>query len=295
LPTKLHCPPKFAIQTALVLSILFLSRTAFAQEAPFDTEPSQPYSDQQLNFLAGKVGIATEIETVKQQPNSDELRVLKAQNTINKKLASAYLDCSAVNAQLLAEESNVRTRRNLLESKRNTTILTTNSVNFLSRGAISAPAFGYSINPKHLPTDGNILGSVANGTSTLLSVVALAEGRGGKSKAKESASMLAPIFFDGVSHTSFTPYVWIYLNTAPIGAEPSSPTHRQRLVKNWIKAGLCPDPNSSSGRAKLYRLLEIDATGLTISDLRNRETMLHGLRTTILQMTKGLEQLTNTI
>ncbi|MBX9722404.1 MAG: hypothetical protein K2X81_13475 [Candidatus Obscuribacterales bacterium] len=86
--------------------------------------------------------------------------------------------------------------------------------------------------------------------------------------------------------------MWIYLNSAPLDrTEISAATHRERLQSKWVKAGLAPDPQTVNGRKKLRRLLELDDGGLSIGDLKKRETMLQGFRTTVLQMTKGLEQL----
>lgn len=277
-----------------VFMVLYAVTPAYSQDVrPYDTEPSANYSEQQLTELARKIGVADEAMIVKRGENKDPLVVLHAENTVNKKIASAYLDCSAVTSELIQEESNIRQRRLKLEAQRNTRILTTNSANFLSRGAISAPAFGYSINPKHLPTKGNILGSVANGTSTLLSVVALAEGRSGRDKKSLGPSILSPLFFPDAPRDKITPYVWIYLHSVPMDLpQGSDDTHQNRLVSNWLKSDLIPDPKTVAGKRKLRQLLELDSeNGLNIGDLKKREIMLQGLRTTVLQMTKGLEQL----
>lgn len=278
---------------AVLLSFFCLISPSNANNPlPYDMEPSTVYSAEQLELLAKKIGINEEVKIVKSGSKSEPLVLLHAENYVNKKVASAYFDCSAVSAELLREEADIRDRRLRLEQQRNTRILTTNSVNFLSRGAISAPAFGYSINPQHLPTKGNILGSVANGTSTLLSIVALAEGRGGKSKVRGGPSILAPLFFDDVPKEKITPYVWVYLNSAPVDQTETAGTHRQRLVSNWVKAGLVTDPKTATGQRKLRWLLELENDGgLSIGDLKKREAMLQGFRTTVLQMTKGLEQL----
>ncbi|MBX9722405.1 MAG: hypothetical protein K2X81_13480 [Candidatus Obscuribacterales bacterium] len=160
---------------------------------------------EQLETLAKKIGISDEVKIVKGGASTGPLVLLRAENYVNKKIASAYFDCSAVSAELLREEADVRERRLRLEQRRNTRILTTNSANFLSRGAISAPAFGYSINPHHLPIRGNILGSVANGTSTLLSVASLAEGYSGKDKTRSGSSILSALFFDDAPRDRITP------------------------------------------------------------------------------------------
>lgn len=280
---------------ALWLSAVSCISPSYAESLlPYDTEPSANYSTEQLETLAKKLGITDEVTIVKNGTAAEPLVLLHAENYVNKKVASAYFDCGAVSAELLQEEADIRDRRLRLEQQRNTRILTTNSTNFLSRGAISAPAFGYSINPQHLPTKGNILGSIANGTSTLLSVVALAEGRSGRNKSRNGASILAPLFFDDVPRDKITPYVWVYLNSAPLDqAGTSAGTHRQRLVSKWIKAGLAPDPETVTGRRNLLKLLELEDDGLSIADLKRRETMLQGFRTTVLQMTKGLEQLSH--
>jgi hypothetical protein len=260
---------------------------------PYDAEPPMIYTEAQLEFVGGKVGITDEIKIVKNGNGSSPLAILHAEHVINKKIVAAYLDCSAVSAELIQEEGDVRDRRLKLEAQRNTRILVTNSANFLSTGAIFAPGLGYSINPQHLPTNGNIIATVGNGTSTLLSVLSLAEQRSGHSKDSSGASILAPLFFDDVPRDKFTPYVWDFLVSVPIDLlQNTSETHIKRLVSNWIKAGLAPDPKTSSGRRELRKLLELDeGSGLNISELRKRETMLAGLRTTVLQMTKGLEQL----
>jgi len=280
------------VSFGVILSIT--AGIATEKALPYDVEPSGVYSKAFVDRLAEKIGITNEI-LVLQNPSSNELLQLRAQNFVNKRILSVSLDCSAVSAELLAEESDVRDRRLRLEASRSVRVITTNSLNFLSRGAVNAPAVAYSIPASNLPTIGNILGSVANGTSTGLSVVALAEGRSGKSKSNGGASLLAPIFFDDADHSKFAYYVWDYLNCAPLDADPNSSSHRERLKEEWIKAGLAPNPDKPSGREKLRKMLEVDAARLTIADLQKRETMLHGLRTTIVQMTKGLEQITQNI
>jgi hypothetical protein len=245
-----------------------------------------------LEVIAKKVGISDEIKIVKNGNGTSALAVLHAENVVNKKIASAYLDCSAVSAELTQELADIRDRRLRLEAQRNVRVLTTNSANFLSSGAIFAPALGYSINPNHLPTNGNIIASIGNGTSTLLSVLSLCEQRSGRNKDSSGASILAPLFFDDVPRDKLTPYVWDFLNSVPLDLpQTSAETHIKRLVSKWTKAGLAPDPKTSSGRKELRKLLELEEGGLNIGELKHREVMLDGLRTTVLQMTKGLEQL----
>ncbi|MBX9722922.1 MAG: hypothetical protein K2X81_16085 [Candidatus Obscuribacterales bacterium] len=281
---------------------LFLSGNlcALGKDKPlsFDVEPDTPLSEQAIKVLSQKVEIFDEMTQLKALESSGNpsqaLNMARLENTINKRIAIAYFDSSAFIADLTSEISAVRDRRNVLENARNRLVNTTNTVNFLSRGAIGLPATAYSINPKHLPTNGNILGTTANGTSTLLSLVSIVELRGGKSKDSESASLLAPLFLNDVSHTRYTPKVWLYLTSQPL--EGTGPSHQQKLVRAWIKSGLAPDPASTAGRQRLRQLLGVEPNAkLSISDLQKCEKMLDGLKTTVLQMNKGLEQLTAAI
>jgi hypothetical protein len=176
-----------------------------------------------------------------------------------------------------------------LEAKRNNAVSTTNTLNFLVRGAVGIPATAISIPATMLPTDGNILGTIANGTSTGLSLVALAQSRGSPDK-ENFQSLLAPIFFDSVSHDAYQPQVWLYLNSVPLDKSGGG-THRERLVKIWTRNGLAPDITSAKGLQQLRRLVGLDLAPLSISDWTKRTKMLIGLKTTIMQMSKGLEQI----
>jgi hypothetical protein len=136
------------------------------------------------------------------------------------------------------------------------------------------------------------MGVTANSVSTLLSLVALAENRGGKDKDGEK-SILSPLFFNEETHERFLPFVWDYVNSAPIDKSRAS-AHKVSLTEQWIKGGLAADPKTRAGKAKLQHMLECGLeydTGLSISELGKREKMLLGLRTTLLQMNKGLQQL----
>ncbi len=291
---------KKALSPVIAALILSLNLCAIAKDTPepFDLEPDKPLSEQALKVLAQKVDISDEVAQLKSLENSGEsgqiLTMVRLQNTINKRIAVAYFDSSSFIADLTSEVSAVRDRRNSLENTRNRLVNTTNTLNFLERGAIGLPATAYSINPKHLPTNGNILGTTANGTSTLLSLLSLAELRGGKSKNSETASLLAPLFFDECPHTRYTPKVWLYLTSEPL--EGAGASHREKLVSAWIKGGLAPDPGTTSGRKHLRQMLAVEAgSKISISDLQKCEKMLDGLKTTVLQMNKGLEQLTAAI
>jgi hypothetical protein len=267
--------------------------------APFDVEPDQKYSKEDEDVLAEKIGISSELAQWRafkaQGPLKATITSVELQNTMNKKIASAYFDSSAFVADVMVEMSICREEQLKLESSQNKRVQATNILNFATRGTIGTVATAISINPMMLPTDGNILGTIANGSSTGLSLVALAELKSGHSRNVSQVSLLAPIFFDNASHDRITPKVWLYLNSYPIGGSARL-THRQQLIRSWTDSKLAPNSETPAGLKKLKELLGVErGHGLTIQDLKKRQKMLEGLRVTIFQMNKGLEQLTAAI
>jgi hypothetical protein len=285
-----------AINIALATMLLVIPQTvAFAERAnspSYDTEPSEQYSQAEIDFLAQRVGIYDSLQQLKTLGNNitseNALTQARLQNDVNKRIASIYFDVSAALADLSVEITAGKERSSKLEAKRNNAVSTTNTLNFLVRGAIGIPATAISIPATMLPTDGNILGTIANGTSTGLSLVALGLSRGGRDN-ENFESMLAPIFFDNVAHDNYPPQVWMYINTIPY--TKSGQTHRERLIDSWTRNSLAPDIKSERGAQQLRKLVGLDLAPLSTSDWTKRTKMLIGLKTTIMQMSKGLEHL----
>jgi hypothetical protein len=184
----------------------FVWQSCRAAEPSYDIEPTGPYSSAELDKLASKIGMADDLVKLKQFSangnDKEQLEFLRAQNNVNKRIASISFESNSFIADITAEISRVHERIATIEGKRNFAVSTTNTVNFMTRGAIGIPATAYSIPATTLPTNGNIFGVTANSISTLLSILALAEGRGGKDK-DVVPSILAPPFFDDVPHDRF--------------------------------------------------------------------------------------------
>jgi hypothetical protein len=121
---------------AFWIGVCLCCTAVYAAEQQFDTEPSGQYSNEALTALATKFGIADEVATVKIKTNAKEqsqiIEFLLAQNQVNKRMATVFFESNAVIADVTAEISNVRRRREKLENARQRAITTTNTLNFLT-------------------------------------------------------------------------------------------------------------------------------------------------------------------
>lgn len=134
------------------------------------------------------------------------------------------------------------------ELKRTRKVLLLNTLNFMTIGAIVVAGTGISINPRRPPTDGNILGSIANGTSILISLAALNTQLSGQSTqhvAIEPNLLSEVIFYDEKTTSSrLTHFLRGYISVRH-GNSSESPA--EVLLGKWKREKLLSkDPRECS-------------------------------------------------
>jgi hypothetical protein len=277
-----------AIRVCLSVLLLTTQTKAFAQPVHSDS------NDVGIR-LARRIGIQDQFLAFLESRDFDSGREperLMLEAKLIRTIWLAQIQVDRLISQLDEEETIVTEAINKIENRKAIMANTTDSANFLSSSIVSLVGSAKFIPaPPPQPTVPNILFSIANGTSMLLSTVSLLELRSGTAKiALPQESMLLPIF-DDQFQPQYSEMVWTYLNTEC--PEEGYLTPRKLLISKWEEDAKGENESLVDYRKKIAKRLGLDDRGkpVTLGNLRIRQHMLEQLEVYLVKMSRSLADL----
>lgn len=242
------------------------------------------------------MGIAPLVEQMRRPAEADRrdasmnLQWLALRQEITEAVLATSLQVDGVVAEIDSEIAQTNGIRAYLESRRDRRIGINTVANIVTGGGMGV--VGQLIQIKN-NTLGNVVGAVAGGASSILSVIAIRQQRGGQQSMGIAPNMLAKIFDRTPEfHSDYPEVVWSYLNAVP-PTEGGTETRRAKLIKQWTQLGrldAAPTPKAQH-KIDLLTTSISQQTSLSIDVLADRAMMLADVRARLLLMKRDLGRL----
>ena len=248
--------------------------------------------------VAGLIGVLPLLERLDRLPENERraaggpmsLEALTVRQQIIEAMIATSLEVDGVIAEIDGEIAQAREVRSYLESRRDHRIGVNTIANLVTGGGVGV--FGQLLQIKN-NTAGNIVGAVAGGASSLLTVLALRQQQGGRQSLGIAPNMLAKLFDRKPEfHSDYPEVVWRYLNSSP-PAEQGTESRRERLIREWTQLGRIGPAGTPKAQSRIDLLTSSVSTqrGQSIDVLADREMMLADVRAGLSLMKRDLGRL----
>ena len=206
---------------------------------------------------------------------------------------ASFLDVDSVLAELANEQSDLSSIRAALQNRRDKTVNRLTTASLLTGSGLGAGVSATQFNALGSTTQdvGDAIGIGSGAASTILSILAARAQKGPSVRVEETPNMLAPLL-GGVpaGNTHYPPEVLQYLQSPPMGKDPSRGTRLEQLMAEWDKAGRLSAADPTTRRRQIAALTASDdpAVKLTIDQLTDRIAMLGDVRGRVSLMKRDL-------
>lgn len=246
----------------------------------------------QLLHLQSQLDEIQRMNLARQDPSDAPLllRKLLLRQEVLESIVSAGLEADGVLAELENEVTQTNNVRVYLESRRDHRIGINTLANIIS-GGVGGVA-GQLVQINH-GTAGSLVGAGAGAASTLLSLMGLRQQRGDKQSLGVAPNMLAKLLGRTPEfHSDYPEIIWSYLNAVPPG-EQEKQTRREKLIQDWIKAGLIDEGKKPKDIKKIDLLTSSlsHQQALSIDLLSARTMMLNDVRSRVYLIKRDLGKL----
>ena len=236
------------------------------------------------------------LSTLRSERPSDvptTLEELSARQELLESVQASFLDVDSVLAELANEQSDLSSIRAALQNRRDKTVNRLTTASLLTGSGLGAGVSATQFSGLGSTTQdvGDAIGIGSGAASTILSILAARAQKGPSARVEETPNMLAPLLGGvPVGNTHYPPEVLQYLQSPPMGKDPSRGTRLEQLMAEWDKAGRLSAADPTTRRRQIAALTASDdpAVKLTIDQLTDRIAMLGDVRGRVSLMKRDL-------
>jgi hypothetical protein len=221
------------------------------------------------------------------------LEELSARQELLESVQASFLDVDSVLAELANEQSDLSSIRAALQNRRDKTVNRLTTAALLTGSGLGAGVSATQFSSLGSTTQdvGDAIGIGSGAASTILSILAARAQKGPSVRIEETPNMLAPLLGGvPVGNTYYPPEVLQYLQSPPMGKDPSRGTRLEQLMAEWDKAGRLSAADPATRRRQIAALTASGdpAVKLTIDQLTDRIAMLGDVRGRVSLMKRDL-------
>lgn len=220
-------------------------------------------------------------------------QTLASRQEILLQVTTASLQLDATMGEIDAEIADTRELQNFLTARRQRSIDLLNLASIGIGGSIGTASAALGLTA-HTHASG-VLGVIAGSSTSALSVIGLGVRGSGHGELDVPSNMLARLFdLPGDPNNIYPPVIAHFMESS---APNDDLTRQQRLIRNWVKVGRIPAPESPAGHQKIARLASRpgDHVTLSIGDLDDRQSMLYDFRAHLSFLKRDLAALLESI
>ncbi len=246
-----------------------------------------PMSSNEVARTAGLIPLFNWLQDETNHPANPTLELLVRQRILQR-ITSLSLEVDSTSGQVDTEISEIKELQNYLEVKRERQINLLNLAGLAVGGSLGAASGSLGLAGQGKAA--GIVGVVAGGITTTLSVIGLRQRSGSAQALQVTSNMLANLFDRPVAANNYYPAVVSAFMKSVASNEENGFTRKDRLIHNWIEVKRLPQPGSDKSNAKILRMTSMPAEGikLSIGDLDDRQAMLYDFRAKLLYLKREL-------
>ncbi|HEY9754762.1 MAG TPA: hypothetical protein V6C97_06365 [Oculatellaceae cyanobacterium] len=225
-------------------------------------------------------------------PGSTAERKAILREKILETILESYFDAASVQAEAEREEAKLEAVRQTLLAKRDRNIEYNNATNFIASGTLNTIGSVLGFSNRLPPFPGNFNQMLSGVVSTGLSMYALRQNIGGKTKGQGNSNVLSELFGRPTNeHTAYPESVWRFFH----GTSPEFPskTRAEILEDTWIKRDELEPHGSKHEQLKIDLMCGVATKKkmMTIDDLSDQINMISDVSALASLMTHHLRDL----
>lgn len=229
--------------------------------------------DDNSRDLANKLEIYPLLLELYTHKNLTEQRRIVLRQKIQETILEAYFDAESVRTEAEREQFRLSLIRETLISRRDRSVEVNNASNFIMSGTLNTigSILGFPVHAN--PVSGNLNQMLSGVVSTSMSMYALKQNSGGKTKNNGSPTVLAELFGRPTDYrTAYPESVWRFIHSNSM--EFPTKTRVQLLEERWISRHYL-EPHGTAGEiAKIDAVCGRPGYRMSINDLSDQISMI---------------------